>query len=1519
LSKSLAYIFFAILFWANISLSQNSNNKWYFGNYAGLDFMTNPPTVLTSSVSMFEGGTSIADNAGNLLFYTYYQEIYTATHTVMPNGAGLIGHWSTTQGSLIIKHPGSNSKYVVFTLGPNGNSALYYSIVDMSLAAGAGSVTVKNILVQGSCTEKLTAVKHCNGTDIWVIYHDGIAGGPPSNSTNDFYAVLVTSSGVSTTPVISHIGTPGANMFYGCMKVSPNGKKLLATTPIDTAAMAELYDFNSTTGVLSNLIRLPYQSTSSDSYGCEFSGDGMKVYISLKNTQKIFQWDLCSGNPFSIANSSVIIGTSSLYLGTLQRASDGKIYVSRFSGSHLGVINSPTVAGVSCNYNDQGQSISPNISYWGLPNFMSGGLFTPLGPPSFSYAISNTPACFAATFTPPVISQYTSCTALGFSILGYQWDFGDPVTGTFNNSASFNPTHIYSAPGTYTTQLIIYYSCGGGTDTLRQPVVVTPPGVSINTNSITCANLGTGTISVNLPASFTFTWLPGLQTGSAVAGLSPGTNTIMIDALSGGCAFTHTAFFTPLVPLTGFISGAGSVTCNGAATGTAVVAALAGGSGNQTYLWTNGSVTYTTASTNSLSAGTWTVTVTDMLTGCQMNQLYLVSQPSPVTINLSSSTPSICLGGNIVLTGVSSGGTGTVYTYTWTGGPPANSHTVAETTSGTFIYTLSSEDGNKCLRSNTISVDFINNPVLSLANVTICPMEFGTLIATGATSYTWSNNFVGGILTDNPLVTTQYLVVGSAAGCTAAATAFMVLKPAPFPIVQSNSPRCEGSALNLSAYGGTAFAWSGPNSFNAAAQFPVLNPVSISDAGVYNVTVTAANSCKAITTVTVVVQPAPTLSALGSTVCLGQTLQFTANSNSALSYLWNGPLGFTSNQQNPSVTNPALNSSGNYTVKVIGANNCTNVATAHASVVTAPVLSFALSGTASLCAQALNGSRNTITLTASGASSYTLNTPGNLHIQNCTGAVFGLESVAPFAGVYSYPTATLVGSNGVCSNSTTVTFTIIPNPVVTINSYTPEICIGQNFTYSCQGANSYTWNSNSPGLTTYTGAIAVANPTVNSIYGIIGESFGCKSPTETSTLTVYALPTVSISPQDPNLCLNEKITLTANGSGTDFLWLPDEGLLNNMAQSVIASPVVTKTYTVIASANNCTSSAVTTISVLALPEPIFNISKKEICLNESVTFSGEVFGDSYGISYEYTGPDGIYYQLQNITLTVNRVGYEGMYTLMVTDKNGCKNSTHQILTIHPLPNGSLKGDMEGCVPYCGKFSFSGNTLSTTATWSYDQQSKGGNNFEMCFGQPGIQTISGYFYDAGTGCKNEERFNVTVHEKPEGDFNYEPQQPVEGLDEVQFTNTSHGGKTFNWFFIDNKGYTTKTEHAAYLFQNAGVYPVALLVRNQYGCSDTAVKTIKVEPDFTIYVPNTFTPNEDDKNDVFLPVLRGTKLYTLQIYNRWGTKILETKDPAQGWDGTFQGEPCKQDTYTWIIRTSSLDGQAKEYNGFVLLHR
>ncbi len=367
----LLLLFLILIISSHQSFSQKDAYNWYFGRNAGITFLPNggPPVALTNgNLYTEEGSASISDKDGKLLFYTDGVKVWNASHRRMPNGYGLKGDVSSTHSALIIPLPGSKNTFYIFTVGNELRmNGFQYSIVDMEADGGKGDIVTKNTMINSNSTERVAAVKHSNGTDIWVIMHE--------DNNAVFKSYLLTETGIDMKPVISTIGTPhdglGGNII-GYMKVYPDGKKLAVA--IMWKNMVDFFDFNNCTGELSNPISLQ-SNLFRKAYGIEFSPDGTKLYIAGTDMSQtsIYQVDLSAWTQDEIMNSVTEIGRYSNYVGAMQLGPDGKIYVGKWD-TWLGIINDPNVKGVMCNYDNMGVNLLGKSCRYGLPTFVRSGL-----------------------------------------------------------------------------------------------------------------------------------------------------------------------------------------------------------------------------------------------------------------------------------------------------------------------------------------------------------------------------------------------------------------------------------------------------------------------------------------------------------------------------------------------------------------------------------------------------------------------------------------------------------------------------------------------------------------------------------------------------------------------------------------------------------------------------------------------------------------------------------------------------------------------------------------------------------------------------------------------------------------------------------------------------------------------------------------------------------------------------------------------------------------------------------------
>ena len=433
-----------VLLFSSYSYSQGEANIWYFGNRAGLDFNSGSPVALTDGqLNTMEGCATISNGSGQLLFYTDGRTVYNKNHQVMANGTGLMGHSSTTQSATIVPMPGSSDLYYVFTIDVEaGPAGFCYSIVDMTLNGGLGDVVnfAKNVLIYTPTCEKISVVRHANNVDFWIITHGW--------NSNAFYAHLLTSGGLSVTPVQSNAGVVVANSLVtnsmGYMKVSPDGSKLVACHQFLNTA--ELFDFNNATGIISNPVTL--MNDPNHIYGAEFSPNSQVLYISVTNSKSIYQFDLNAAN---IGSTMLFLHRFTSSLGAMQLGPDKKIYISESLNTKLSSIQNPDVIGTGCNLFVNNIDLGGRTAEAGLPAFNQSFFFTP--------AINLTNACVGQN------AQFTLTT--NQTLVSAVWDFGDG--SPTQNSITGN--HIYATPGTYTVS-VTATSNVGTTGTKTRTIVI---------------------------------------------------------------------------------------------------------------------------------------------------------------------------------------------------------------------------------------------------------------------------------------------------------------------------------------------------------------------------------------------------------------------------------------------------------------------------------------------------------------------------------------------------------------------------------------------------------------------------------------------------------------------------------------------------------------------------------------------------------------------------------------------------------------------------------------------------------------------------------------------------------------------------------------------------------------------------------------------------------------------------------------------------------------------------------------
>ncbi|MCB9185628.1 MAG: PKD domain-containing protein [Flavobacteriales bacterium] len=288
--------------------------------------------------------------------------------------------------------------------------------------------------------------------------------------------------------------------------------------------------------------------------------------------------------------------------------------------------------------------------------------------------------------------------------------------------------------------------------------------------------------------------------------------------------------------------------------------------------------------------------------------------------------------------------------------------------------------------------------------------------------------------------------------------------------------------------------------------------------------------------------------------------------------------------------------------------------------------------------------------------------------------------------------------------------------------------------------------------------------------------------------------------------------------------------------------------------------------------------------------------------------------------------------LTVETNHGCMDDQMHVVEIYPLPEVMFIADPpQGCAPLQVQFYDQTTIPSPYAlqSWSWnlgaDSLTSNAPSPNLVY-NPELDPLDIAQFDiqltvtSTNGCVSEEVKTdyITVYPKPIADFSVEPEVQSIIKPRFELTDLSTENVTlWRWTFGD--GSYDSDPNPVHYYDAVGDYPIGLIVETQYGCLDTASVQVKVEPIFTFYIPNSFTPNADDVNDDFFGTGEGFTTYNMKIFDRWGELIFESNDPEFHWDGTYKGEQVQMGTYAYRFYVIDWQSNDHQYDGHVTLHR
>lgn len=1018
---------------------------------------------------------------------------------------------------------------------------------------------------------------------------------------------------------------------------------------------------------------------------CKPGGDSPTYHITatktVKGSKDITVRVGCAGTMSITGLSAPTTTWTSIFPGT---AGQYNSYLSCTTGCTLTTVTPTSTAPPFIDYLVSG---TPNTSCPGI----SKDTIRVYVVPGLTVAITPTNAAICSGGTGSVV--LTASASGGAPPYTYTWSTGA-------NSSTVNvPAGNYTVNVKDTTA-----GCAAVTATINVASITTPSAPTLGSNSPICAgqtlsltasNSGGTSWNWTGPNSFTST----LQNPVIVNATTLASGVYSVSSTLSSCTGPKSTISVTVNPIPAApILGSNSAICAGqtlSLTATFTAGATYNWTGPNSFTSNVQNPTITNAST--LATGTYSVFAT--INGCSgpMSTISVTVNPAPAAPTAGSNSP-LCAGQTLSLTASFISGAN----YNWVGPNSFTSNVQNPTitnasTLATGTYSVFATVAGCPGPAGVVVVTVNPIPAAPVAgsNSALCAGQTLSLTASnisGAT-YNWigPNSFTSNVQNPtilNPTTTASgnYSVYATVNGCTGPPGIISVtINPTPAaPIPGSNSPICAGQTLSLTSTGGTSWNWAGPNSFSSTLQNPTITNASTLATGNYTVTTTANGCTSPPAIIGVTVNPIPSAPILGSNspICAGSTLSLTATFTAGATYNWTGPNSFTSNIQNPTITNASTLATGVYSVSAT-VNGCSGpFATISVTINTIPPAPIASSNSA-LCAG------QTLSLTASNIAGATYSWTGpntfTSNIQNPT----ILNPTTTASGSYSvYATV-----NGCTGPAGVVNVTINPTPAAPTAGSNSPLCVGQTLSLTASGGTNWNWSGPNGFTSTFQNpTITNASTLATGNYSVTTTLNGCTSPAGVISVTVSPPPPAPIVGSNSPICAGQTLSLTASFiSGASYSWMGPNSFTSNVQNPVIlnATTLASGVYTVVATIGVCTG-PLGTISVTVNPIPPAPTagSNSPLCVGQSLNLTASFIS---GATYSWTGPNSYTANVQNPTITNASTVAAGVYSVNAT-VNGCPGPFGTVtVTVIPLPSAPILGSNS---PICA-----GSTLSLTATFT----------------------------------------------------------------------------------------------------------------------------------------------------------------------------------------------------------------------------
>jgi len=481
------------------------------------------------------------------------------------------------------------------------------------------------------------------------------------------------------------------------------------------------------------------------------------------------------------------------------------------------------------------------------------------------------------------------------------------------------------------------------------------------------------------------------------------------------------------------------------------------------------------------------------------------------------------------------------------------------------------------------------------------------------------------------------------------------------------------------------------------------------------------------------------------------------------------------------------------------------------------------------------------------------------------------------------------------------------------------VCFGETVDLTASGGNVFVWST---GNTTQT--ITVSPPDTTIYYVTVTDV--C-SDIDTVIVNINPLPIVIADNSNDSICFGDTTVLDVSGAYT-YQWASDPVDPTLFGQETFPNPVVkpllnTTYYVTGTDIHGCQDSSMTSVLIKQIPTSPFSIATDLLCEGEHtmISFSGTA---STNATFNWDFNNGVYIGSGEGPYDVYWVN-AGVYVvrLQITD-NGCPSPvTIDTVTVQPLPIVNFSADLtQGCPPLRVQFTdLTSNAISSaTYEWEFGNDAQSWvKDPEYFYFIPGTYSVT-HTVTNQDGCMGSHTIDdlITVFPVPVAGYIAEPDEVSIFNPLITFYDDSEGDDIVSYFWELGNGQTSIKPTFSHTYQDTGTYRISLRVINVYGCVDSISGYIEVRPDYTLFIPNAFTPNADGSNDIFKVSGLNIIEFDFSVFNRWGIKLFQTNDPGEGWDGYYKGKMSPVGTYVYVLYyKDALNNYHHKYGHFLLI--